>query len=76
MCFIAKCIPTKMTASLLTIPTDLIYRIFDHLHPTTLLLSLNNVCTQLNTILDNYPPFQVICLSLLAMIVFTRQFRY
>ena len=47
------------TAFLTTLPIELIYRILDHLSSQDILLSVRNVCEQLNAITDVYPPYQV-----------------
>jgi hypothetical protein len=49
----------KITPSLRTIPVELVCRILDNLDPLSILLSLRNVCTRLNVIIDTYPPYQV-----------------
>ena len=55
--------PQKMSAkiipSLINLPIELIYRIFDHLDPIDILISVRDVCTRLNTITDIYHPYQV-----------------
>ncbi len=48
-----------MAASLHTLPVELVYRILDNLNEKTIFLSLRNVCTRLNTIIDTYNPYQV-----------------
>ena len=45
--------------SLANLPVDLIYRIFDHLDPLDILISVRDVCTQLNRLTDVYCPYQV-----------------
>ena len=47
------------TATLLTLPIELVYRILDNLEQVTILLSLRNVCVRLNTITDTYYRYQV-----------------
>jgi hypothetical protein len=49
----------KISLSLHTLPVELIYRIFDHLDGTVILLSVRNVCIRLNAIIDTYKPYQV-----------------
>ncbi len=49
----------KMSRSLLTIPVELVYRILDNVSERTIFLSLRNVCTRLNTIIDTYHRYQV-----------------
>jgi hypothetical protein len=49
----------NIPASVLDLPIELIYRIFDHLDPQNILLSLRNVCQRLETITNTYPPYQV-----------------
>jgi hypothetical protein len=46
--------------SLINLPIELIYRIFDHLNPFDILISVRDVCTKLNTITDTYYPYQII----------------
>jgi hypothetical protein len=50
---------SNITASLLTLPIELVYRILDELDQLTILLSLRNVCMRLNTITDTYYRYQV-----------------
>lgn len=45
--------------SLLTIPIENVYRIFDHLDPLTIITSLCNTCLHLNRIIDTYEPYKV-----------------
>ncbi len=42
----------NMVSSLLTLPVELVYRILDDLDVKTIFLSLINVCTRFNTIID------------------------
>ena len=51
--------PDDNIASLITLPIELIYRILDHLAPQDILLSVCNVCEQLNSITDFYDRYQV-----------------
>jgi hypothetical protein len=44
----------KVIPSLLTLPVELIYRILDQLDVLNILLSMRNVCTRINTIVDDY----------------------
>ena len=46
--------------SLVTIPVDLVYRIFDYLDEVALLCSVRDVCRRMNRIVDSYSPYQVI----------------
>ena len=48
-----------MSASLHTLPIDIIYRVFDHLSDQSLFLSVSNVCQRLNAIQLSYHRFQV-----------------
>ncbi|CAF4867690.1 unnamed protein product, partial [Rotaria sp. Silwood1] len=48
----------KVPSSLLQLPAELVYRILDNLDEVTILLSLHNVCAQLNMITDSYPRYQ------------------
>ncbi len=45
--------------TLLTVPIELVYRIFDHLDILTIFLSLRNVCTRLNSITECYHRYKV-----------------
>lgn len=45
--------------SLLTLPIELIYRILDHLDEWNILISVRDVCTRLNTIVETYHRYQV-----------------
>lgn len=47
-------ISRKFSASLQTLPIELVYRILDELDESTLLLSCYNVCTKLNMIINTY----------------------
>jgi hypothetical protein len=48
-----------MVSSFLTLPVELVYRILDNLNDQTIFLSLINVCTRLNTIINTYDPYKV-----------------
>ncbi len=48
-----------MVSSFLTLPVELVYRILDNLNDQTIFLSLINVCTRLNTIINTYYPYKV-----------------
>jgi len=50
---------SKIKPSLINLPIELIYRIFDHLDPFDILISIRDTCTQLNRITDTYYPYQV-----------------
>lgn len=52
-------VPQKLTASLQTLPVELVYRILDELDDSTLLRSCYHVCTKLNNIIDTYRRYQV-----------------
>ena len=45
---------TKQMLSLLTLPVELLYRIFDELDTKTILLSVRNVCIQLYASANTY----------------------
>ena len=49
------------SASLLTLPVELVHMIFDNLNDFTIICSLRQVCTGLNMITDTYPRYQVSC---------------
>jgi hypothetical protein len=46
--------------SLTNLPIEIIYRIFDHLDSSELLISVRDVCTQLDQITETYHRYQVI----------------
>ncbi|CAF4415995.1 unnamed protein product [Rotaria magnacalcarata] len=48
----------KNSPSLLTLSVELIFRILDNLHESTILFSMHNVCAQLNTTTDAYHRYQ------------------
>ncbi|CAF1022413.1 unnamed protein product, partial [Rotaria socialis] len=48
----------KTSPSLLTLSVELIFRILDNLHESTILFSMRNVCAQLNTTTDAYRRYQ------------------
>ncbi len=50
-------------ASILTLPIDLVYRILDKLDELDIFLSVHDVCTRLNLIIDTYNRYQVNVLS-------------
>jgi hypothetical protein len=49
----------KVTPSFLTLPIEVVHRILDNLDQLTILLSVRDVCTRLNTITDSYHRYQV-----------------
>jgi hypothetical protein len=49
----------KVIPSLVTLPNELVYRILDNLDGITILLSVRDVCTQLNAVTDTYQRWQV-----------------
>ena len=49
----------KFIPSLHTLPVELVYRILDHLNDFSMLCSVRNVCTRINTIVDSYYRYQV-----------------
>lgn len=56
----------RMTQSSLfvTLPMELVYRICDQLDPFDILMSVRDVCTRWNGIIDTYCPYQVIFISI------------
>ena len=54
-----KSMSNKGTSSLLTLPVELVYRVLDNLDELTILLSVRDVCTRLNSITDKYHRYQV-----------------
>jgi hypothetical protein len=49
----------KVIWSFIALPVELVYRILDHVDDVTLFCSALNVCTRLNTIINNYRRYQV-----------------
>lgn len=49
----------KTIPSLITIPIEIVYRIFDYLEVENIILSARNVCQRLDNIIDTYQPYQV-----------------
>jgi hypothetical protein len=49
----------KSISFLLTQSIELVYRILDHLDELTILLSVRDICTQLNVINDAYRRYKV-----------------
>jgi hypothetical protein len=49
----------KIKPSLLTLPVELVYRIFDHLNNFSIVCSIPNVCTRINTIVNIYYRYRV-----------------
>ena len=50
---------SKVMESLITLPVELVYRIFDHLDNLALLTAVRGTCTRLNAIVDSYHRYQV-----------------
>ena len=46
-------------ASLQALPIEIIYRILDHLDELTILFSVRDICTRLNSIIDTYERYKV-----------------
>ncbi|CAF4246179.1 unnamed protein product, partial [Adineta steineri] len=44
--------------SLVTLPIELVYRILDNLEQSTIVFSMRNVCTRLNSTIDTYYRYQ------------------
>ena len=55
----AKIMTHQDSASLLTLPVELVHKIFDNLKDFTIICSLRQVCTRLNMIMDAYPRYHV-----------------
>ncbi|CAF4428045.1 unnamed protein product, partial [Rotaria magnacalcarata] len=49
---------TAINLSLVSLPIELVYRILDNLDDLTILMSLRNVCSRLNLIIDTYHRYQ------------------
>jgi len=47
-------------STFVTLPTEIVYRILDHLSYFNLIYSTYNVCQRLNQIVNSYHRFQVI----------------
>ncbi len=54
-----RSVSINMASSLLTLPIELVYRILDNVSDKTIVLSLINVCTRLNTIISTYHRYKV-----------------
>ncbi len=63
----------KVIPSLLTLPVELIYRILDQLDVLNILLSMRNVCTRINTIVDDYHRDKVEDLTNVIVFIFIIQ---
>jgi hypothetical protein len=46
--------------SLVTIPVEIVYRIFDNLGVLDILFSARDVCTRLNLIIDSYQRYNTV----------------
>lgn len=57
----------QMTASFLTISTESVCQILNHLSDYNLICSMKNVCQRLDEIVENYPRYQVNILSSLFL---------
>jgi hypothetical protein len=60
----------NMASSLITLPVELVYRILDHLNEKTICVSLSNVCTRLNAIINTYHRYQVNLSVILETLLF------
>lgn len=49
----------KIKPSLHTLPVEVLYRIMNHLDDFNILCTMRNVCTRINTIMDNYRRYKV-----------------
>ena len=49
----------QMALSLHLLPIELVHRILDHLDQVDILVSMRNVCTRLNDVIDIYDPYEV-----------------
>jgi len=50
---------TTMSASLYTLPVEIVFQIFDHLSDKSLFISATNICQRLNSIQMSYHRFRV-----------------
>jgi hypothetical protein len=60
--------------SISDLPIELIYRIFNHLDLFNLLMSVRDVCTRLDQVIDIYQPYQVIFILIFQPIVIVNRF--
>jgi hypothetical protein len=49
----------QLKPSLLTLPVEFIYRIFNYLDDFHIFCTMRNICTHMNTIIDNYRRYKV-----------------
>jgi hypothetical protein len=49
----------EQARSFLTLPVDIVYRILDNLDQLEILLSVQDVCTRLNAIIESYHQYKV-----------------
>ncbi|UJR18053.1 hypothetical protein I4U23_004954 [Adineta vaga] len=54
ICIAQKKMSGNIIFSFQTLPIELVYRILDNLDQLTILLSMRDVCTRLNSIIDTY----------------------
>ena len=50
----AVTMPTASTATLLSLPPEILHKVLDHLDAQTILLSVRSVCIQLHSIVNTY----------------------
>ena len=50
---------SQINLTFLTLPVELVYRILDYLDDWSLICSMRNVSTRINSIIDNYHRYQV-----------------
>ncbi len=49
----------QLKPSLLTVPIELLYRIFNYLDDFHIFCTMRNICTHMNTIIDDYRRYKV-----------------
>ena len=49
----------KIIPSFDTLPLELVYRILDNMDELTISISMQNICTRINAIIDSYHRYQV-----------------
>ncbi|CAM4791490.1 unnamed protein product [Rotaria magnacalcarata] len=57
---------TAINLSLVSLPIELVHRILDNLDDLTILMSLRNVCSRLNLIIDTYHRYQTLTMLNIA----------
>ena len=71
----------KIISSFQTLSVELVYRIMDHMHDLTIVCSMINVCSRMNTIVDTYHRclvnfFLLDCLEINSLFIFIISYRH